>query len=75
MNNDLSTSNGDALMREHQVLALVPISRSTLHRLIASGDFPAGAKIAPKVRVWRRGVVLEWLDRKLCTAYEGSGQK
>jgi predicted DNA-binding transcriptional regulator AlpA len=74
MTNDLNTPDEDELIREHQLLVLMPVSRSTLHRLIAKGRFPAGAKIAPKIRVWRRSTVLEWLDEKLRNPAEGENR-
>lgn len=58
------------LLRERQVLQLVPVSRSTFHRWLRKGEFPSGCRLAQRIVVWRREVVLDWIDRHV-QRYEG----
>jgi predicted DNA-binding transcriptional regulator AlpA len=37
---------------------------TTLFRLIASGDFPAGRYISPNRRAWTEDEIAEWLDSR-----------
>jgi prophage regulatory protein len=59
------------LLREWQILKLIPVSKSTLRRWIASGEFPAGVKISERIWVWRESVVRDWIDG--CTRAVGNG--
>jgi prophage regulatory protein len=63
-----STENfGDRLMRLSDIIgdtkaqppieALVPVSRSTIYRLIAAGRFPAPVKPLPTISLWSRDEV------------------
>jgi len=51
------------LLREWQVLQMIPVSRATFHRWLRKGEFPAGIRIAQRITVWRLEVVLDWIDR------------
>jgi Prophage CP4-57 regulatory protein (AlpA) len=37
---------------------------TTLLRLIANGDFPAGRYISPNCRAWTEQEIAEWLDSR-----------
>lgn len=52
--------------RERQVLALFPISRSQLWKLIKEERFPAPVKLSPKCSLWRGGD-LRQIGEKLTT--------
>lgn len=49
-------------IRLPQVLALVPISRTTLWRHVAAGTFPAPVKLFASVTAWRVEDVRSWID-------------
>ena len=49
------------LLREDQILELIPMSRSTLRRLVKIGRFPAGFKVSERITVWPSQVVLDWI--------------
>jgi prophage regulatory protein len=49
-------------MRQKQVLALVPISKSTLWRRIQEGSFPKPVKLSPRVTVWRTQDIRVWIE-------------
>jgi prophage regulatory protein len=48
------------MMREDEVLDVVPISRSTLLRLEKAGKFPRATYISPNRRVWFESEVVAW---------------
>jgi prophage regulatory protein len=50
------------MMTEEQVLALVPISRTTLFRLERKGAFPRSTYISANRRVWFADQVAAWQD-------------
>lgn len=51
------------LLRERQVLQLIPVSRATFHRWLRKGIFPRGYRLTRQIVVWRSEVVLDWIDR------------
>ncbi len=48
-------------LRQPQVLAFVPISKSTLWRRVEAGTFPAPVKLSPRVTAWRAEEVRRWI--------------
>ena len=50
------------LLRRHQLEANLGISRSTIHQMMASGEFPQPLKIGRRAVGWRVEDVQEWLD-------------
>lgn len=55
----------DPLLRLPDVLKLVPVSRSTLHRMVRRGEFPRPVKISTNAVGYPRRGVSEFLrDRK-----------
>jgi len=51
-------------MRLAQVLALVPVSKSTLWRHVSAGSFPAPVKLFIGVTAWRVDDVRGWIEEK-----------
>ena len=49
-------------MSIYDVLAVVPVSRSTLLRMIERNEFPSGHFISPNRRVWYEDEILLWQD-------------
>ncbi len=47
-------------MLEAQVLALIPISRTTLHRLTRAGGFPKGTFISANRKLWFADEIAAW---------------
>jgi prophage regulatory protein len=62
MHPDISQRGG--LIREKQVLKLLPIHRSTLWRWVRQGTFPQPSKVAPGVTAWSKADVTGWLEAK-----------
>jgi predicted DNA-binding transcriptional regulator AlpA len=48
-------------LRQQQVLAFVPISKSTLWRRIQEKTFPKPLKLSPRVTVWRAEDIRKWI--------------
>lgn len=48
-------------LRQPQVLAFVPISKSTLWRRVQSRAFPQPVKLSERVTVWRAEDIRHWI--------------
>ena len=46
-----------------EVLEIIPVSRSTLVRMLARGTFPQGHYLSPNRRVWYEDDILAWQQR------------
>jgi predicted DNA-binding transcriptional regulator AlpA len=53
----------NALLRLPQVLALVPVSRSTWWAGCKSGRFPKPVKLGPRTTAWRASDIAALLER------------
>ncbi len=51
-------------LRQPQVLAFVPISKSTLWRRIQARTFPAPVKLSERVTVWRAEDIRQWIAQQ-----------
>jgi predicted DNA-binding transcriptional regulator AlpA len=51
-----------SMLRASQVCARLAISKATLHRYIARGDFPRPIKYSHKVARWRPEAIEKWLS-------------
>ena len=49
-------------LRQPQVLAFVPISKSTLWRRVQARTFPEPLKLSQRVTVWRAEDIRQWID-------------
>lgn len=59
-----------SFMRLPAVLAVVPVSKSTLWAWIAAGRFPAPTKLGPRVSAWSRASVSEFLAARAAATEE-----
>jgi len=48
-------------LRQRQVLAFVPISKSTLWRQVRARSFPKPVKLSARVTAWRAEDVRQWI--------------
>ena len=55
-------------LRQWQVLALVPISKSTLWRRVQVGSFPEPVKLSTRITVWRAEDLRRWIDAAAATS-------
>lgn len=60
-------------VRQPQVLALVPISKSTLWRRIQARSFPQPLKLSERVTVWRAEDIRHWIERQARGGLDGGG--
>ena len=48
------------MLNEEQVLAIIPVSRTTLFRMGKAGSFPQGTYISPNRKVWYEDEIIAW---------------
>jgi len=53
---------GPAFYRMADVIRITALSRSSLYRRIAVGDFPAPVSLGGRAKGWRRAALLEWIE-------------
>lgn len=53
-----------ALVRQRDLLAVVPFSAATLWRRVKAADFPKPIKVDQSITAWRWGEVRAWLESK-----------
>ena len=51
-------------LRQWQVLAFVPISKSTLWRRVHARTFPEPVKLSERVTVWRAEDIRRWIEQQ-----------
>lgn len=56
------------LIRIREVLDKVGLSKATLYRLIAAGEFPASIQLSSRAVGWEESLVDEFLMKKLVRA-------
>jgi prophage regulatory protein len=54
----------EKLLRKKDVLALIGLSKATLHRLVQSGEFPKPIQLTKRAIAWPESVVEKWIDAK-----------
>ena len=52
------------LVRVRDVMELTGISRTSLWRLIKSGDFPAPFRLGPRMNAWHEHEIYDWLNSR-----------
>lgn len=52
------------ILRFGEIERLLRLSKATVYRLIARGEFPRPIKLGPRAVGWRRCEVAEWLDAR-----------
>jgi len=51
----------ESLLRLAEVRRVVPLSRSSIYRMIDAGEFPMPVKIGPRAAAWRWADLREWI--------------
>lgn len=57
-------SNPRILLRLGDVLLRVGLSRSSVYRLVATGEFPSPVRLGARSVAWRAEEVDQWVDRR-----------
>ncbi len=60
-NNPPASLPDTGFLRQRQVLAFVPISKSTLWRQVRARSFPSPVKLSARVTAWRAEDVRQWI--------------
>lgn len=55
---------GDGLLRERQVLEILPIGRSTWWAGVKAGRFPQPIKLGPRTTCWRKSDIQKLVEAK-----------
>lgn len=58
------TDTDERLVDTREVLARIPIHRSTLNAMINTGRFPAPLRLLSSKLLWRWSTILAWLDER-----------
>jgi prophage regulatory protein len=59
---DRASGGPRRMLNEKQVLAIVPISRTTLFRMEKTGRFPRSTYVSPNRRIWYADEITAWQD-------------
>ena len=59
---DFNTLPDAALIRQRDLLTVVPFSATSLWRKCGAGEFPKPIKLGEKTTAWRWGDVRKWLE-------------
>lgn len=51
----------EGFIRLPQILAVVPVSRTTIWRWVKEKKFPAGVKLTPEITAWPVQAVRAWI--------------
>ncbi len=57
-----------ALVRERELIQILPFSSVTLWRRVKTGEFPQPVRLPGRITCWRWGEVRGWLDSQGRTA-------
>ncbi|MEZ2144927.1 AlpA family phage regulatory protein [Bradyrhizobium sp. DN5] len=60
MPEDLTPDTPQQMLTEQQILALIPIGRATLFRMMKEGVFPRGTFVSPNRRLWLASEIARW---------------
>ena len=60
----------DMLLRRQEVERIVGLSRSSVYRMMQSGDFPRSVRISPGAVKWRASDIKAWLETRPVTKSE-----
>lgn len=60
------------LLRLPCVIARTGISRSTLYRMVAAGDFPRPIRLTERASAWSSAAVDAWIASKIAASDQGA---
>ena len=53
------------MLRRGEVERITALSKSTLYRMIARGDFPAPTRLGARAVGWRQSAINRWLEERM----------
>lgn len=63
----------DRILRISEVCKLTGLSRATIYRLKAAGDFPAPVRLSARAVGWRLCDIMEWIEQRAEQAVRAIG--
>ncbi len=63
MNNPINIQNQQGYLRLPQVLAIIPVGKSTWWNGVKSGRFPASIKLGTRTTAWRKTDIQELIKQ------------
>jgi len=61
---EVADADGDPMIRLNDIEKMLNVSKRTVFRLLADGDFPVPFRISANVLRWRRSAILNWLETR-----------
>lgn len=61
----------DRLLRLHRLLEVTGLSKPTLYRMMARGEFPGSVRLGARSVAWRSSEVAQWIADRTRTAQGG----
>ncbi len=61
---EVCVPGAEKIIRMHDLVMLVGLSRATIYRMIGDGDFPAPIKLGRHASGWLESAVQSWIRRK-----------
>ncbi len=58
-----------------EVMEITTLSRASIYRLIADGDFPKQVKLSTRACAWVEQDVLNWLNERINSRYSSANQQ
>ena len=58
----MTSLEDNRLIKMEEVLRVCCISRATLYRRLAGGEFPAPVRVGPRAARWRASDITAWLE-------------
>lgn len=52
------------IYRMQEVATMLGLSKATVYKLIAAGEFPRGVKLGPRARGWTEKEIREWIESR-----------
>ncbi len=63
----------ERLLREPQVLEIIPVSKATLWRGVKSGQFPKPVRLSSRTVAWTESSIQSYIDKLKKEAAENDG--
>ena len=62
------------IVKRHEVEAATGLSRSSLYRLAAAGQFPRPIKLGARAVGWRADEIASWIEQRTAERYAGAAK-
>ena len=71
----METNSQTYLLRMKHVATRTGLSKPTIYRMIANGEFPKPNKIGERIAFWEESVIEAWIQRTLKACREQAKQE